>query len=74
MISRVLIANRGEVVARIIRTCKQMGIATVAVYSEADRQAPYLRQADEAVLIGPANPMQSYLNIIVVFELIQESF
>jgi acetyl-CoA carboxylase biotin carboxylase subunit len=63
MINRLLIANRGEIVARIIRTCKELGVYTVAVYSEADKQAPYLEQADEAVLIGPANPMQSYLNI-----------
>jgi acetyl-CoA carboxylase biotin carboxylase subunit len=63
MISKILIANRGEIVARIIRTCKEMGISTVAVYSEADRSAPYLDLADKAVLIGPANPVQSYLNI-----------
>jgi acetyl-CoA carboxylase, biotin carboxylase subunit len=63
MISRVLIANRGEIVARIIRTCRQMGISTIAVYSEADKTAPYLEMADDAVLIGPANPAQSYLNI-----------
>lgn len=63
MVSKVLIANRGEIVARIIKTCREMGISTVAVYSEADQGAPYLQQADEAVLIGPANPVQSYLNI-----------
>ena len=63
MISKVLIANRGEIVSRIIRTCKEMGIATVAVYSEADQEAPYLRLADDAFNIGPANPVQSYLNI-----------
>ncbi|CAB1076010.1 Biotin carboxylase of acetyl-CoA carboxylase (EC [Olavius algarvensis Delta 1 endosymbiont] len=63
MIKRLLIANRGEIVARIMRTCKELGIYTVAVYSEADKHAPYLEQADDAVLIGPANPMQSYLNI-----------
>ncbi|MEJ2638124.1 MAG: biotin carboxylase N-terminal domain-containing protein [Desulfosarcinaceae bacterium] len=63
MISSVLIANRGEIVARIIRTCKEMGISTIAVYSEADKNAPYLQWADDAVRIGPANPAQSYLNI-----------
>jgi acetyl-CoA carboxylase biotin carboxylase subunit len=68
MISRVLIANRGEIVARIIRTCKEMGISTVAVYSEADQNAPYLQRADDAVLIGPANPTQSYLNIPALIE------
>jgi acetyl-CoA carboxylase biotin carboxylase subunit len=63
MIKKLLIANRGEIVSRILRTCRRMGIATVAVYSEPDGKAPYLREADEAVLIGPANPVQSYLNM-----------
>ncbi len=63
MIRKLLIANRGEIVSRILRTCRRMGIAAVAVYSEPDRNAPYLREADEAVLIGPANPVQSYLNM-----------
>lgn len=68
MVSSVLIANRGEIVPRIIRTCKEMGISTVAVCSEADMDAPYLHMADEAVLIGPANPAQSYLNIEAIIE------
>jgi len=68
MVSRVIIANRGEIVSRIIKTCKEMGISTVAVYSEADQNAPYLELADEAVLIGPANPVQSYLNIEAIIE------
>ena len=68
MVSRVLIANRGEIVSRIIKTCKDMNISTVAVYSEADQDAPYLQQVDEAVLIGPANPVQSYLNIEAIVE------
>jgi acetyl-CoA carboxylase, biotin carboxylase subunit len=63
MIKKLLIANRGEIVSRILRTCRRMGIATVAVYSEPDKEAPYLKEADEAVLIGPANPIQSYLNM-----------
>lgn len=63
MIKKVLIANRGEIVRRIIRTCKRRGVASVVVYSEADRDAGYLEEADEAVLIGPANPLKSYLNI-----------
>ncbi len=63
MLSRVLIANRGEIALRIIRACKEMGIESVAVYSEADREAPYLRIADEAVCIGPADCASSYLNI-----------
>ncbi|MBI5583044.1 MAG: ATP-grasp domain-containing protein [Deltaproteobacteria bacterium] len=68
MIRKLLIANRGEIVSRIIRTCRVMGIATVAVYSEPDRNAPYLKEADEAVLIGPANPLQSYLNMDALLE------
>ena len=68
MVSKVLIANRGEIVSRIIKTCKEMGISTVAVYSEADHNAPYLEIADEAVLIGPANPVKSYLNIEAIIE------
>ncbi len=63
MIKRLLIANRGEIVPRIIRACRDLGIETVAVYSEADQNASYLRQAGAARLIGPANPVKSYLNI-----------
>ena len=63
MFSKILIANRGEIAVRIIRACKEMGVATVAVYSEADREALHTKLADEAVCIGPANSKQSYLNI-----------
>ena len=63
MLSRVLVANRGEIALRIIRACHELGIETVAVYSEADRNAPYLRLADESICIGPADCDQSYLNI-----------
>jgi len=63
MISRVLIANRGEIALRIIRACHEMGIEAVVVYSEADKDAPYLKLADEAICIGPADPAESYLNI-----------
>ena len=63
MLSRILIANRGEIALRIIRACRELGIETVAVYSEADRAAPYLRLADEAICIGPPDCNQSYLNI-----------
>jgi len=62
-IRKVLIANRGEIANRIIWTCKEMGIKTVAVHSEADREALHVRFADEAVCIGPAPSAQSYLNI-----------
>jgi acetyl-CoA carboxylase biotin carboxylase subunit len=73
MIRKLLIANRGEIVSRIIRTCREMGIATVAVCSEADRESPYVRQADENVLIGPANPLRSYLNIAALIEAARET-
>lgn len=63
MFHKILIANRGEVAVRIIRACREMGIATVAVYSEADRDAMHARLADEAVCIGPPPGTQSYLNI-----------
>ncbi|MFN0057987.1 MAG: acetyl-CoA carboxylase biotin carboxylase subunit [Planctomycetota bacterium] len=61
--SRILIANRGEIALRIIRACKELNIETVAVYSEADRDAQYLNEADEKVCIGPAPSAQSYLDI-----------
>jgi acetyl-CoA carboxylase, biotin carboxylase subunit len=60
---KILIANRGEIALRIIRTCKEMGIRTVAVYSTADRESLHVRFADEAVCIGPAPSRESYLNI-----------
>src|SRR6201995_4300331 len=63
MFEKVLIANRGEIALRIHRACKEMGIATVAVHSEADASAMHVRLADESVCIGPASAAKSYLNI-----------
>src|SRR5688572_13849169 len=60
-ITKILIANRGEIALRIMRSAREMGISTVAVYSEADRTAPYVRYADEAVFIGPPPSSKSYL-------------
>lgn len=63
MFRKILIANRGEIAVRIIRACREMGIKTVAVYSEADAEALHTQLADEAVCIGPANSAESYLNM-----------
>ncbi|MDH3915121.1 MAG: ATP-grasp domain-containing protein, partial [Chromatiales bacterium] len=68
MFSRILIANRGEIACRVIRTCRRMGIQSIAVYSDADAQARHVREADESVRIGPAEPADSYLNVERVIE------
>ena len=68
MIRKILIANRGEIAVRIIRACREMGIATVAVYSEADRNALHVKLADQAVCIGPAPSQKSYLNVKAILE------
>jgi acetyl-CoA/propionyl-CoA/long-chain acyl-CoA carboxylase, biotin carboxylase, biotin carboxyl carrier protein len=68
---KVLIANRGEISIRVARTLKEMGIGSVAVYSEIDRDAPHVREADEAFLLGPAVPAESYLNIEKIIEVAQ---
>lgn len=62
MFRKILIANRGEIAVTIIRACREMGIQSVAVFSEADRDALHVQLADEAVCIGPAEPKHSYLN------------
>src|SRR3974390_886874 len=61
-IKKVLVANRGEIALRIMRSCREMGISTVAVFSEADRNAPFVRYADETICIGPPPSSESYLN------------
>jgi acetyl-CoA/propionyl-CoA carboxylase biotin carboxyl carrier protein len=73
MFSKVLIANRGEIAVRIIRACEELGIATVAVYSELDRDAPHVKRADEAYLLGPGPAAESYLVIDKLLEVIDQS-
>ena len=73
MIRKILIANRGEIAVRIIRACREMGIETVAVYSEADKEALHTQLADEAVCIGPAPSSDSYLNMEQIIRQIYES-
>ncbi|NTF33083.1 acetyl-CoA carboxylase biotin carboxylase subunit [Rhizobium skierniewicense] len=73
MISKILIANRGEIACRVIRTAKAMGIKTVAVYSDADANALHVREADEAVHIGPAPSNQSYIVIEKILEAIRQT-
>ncbi|MDC3341334.1 acetyl-CoA carboxylase biotin carboxylase subunit, partial [Flavobacteriaceae bacterium] len=63
MFKKILVANRGEIALRVIRTCKEMGIKTVAVYSTADAESLHVKFADEAVCIGPAPSSESYLKI-----------
>ncbi|MGA7658221.1 MAG: biotin carboxylase N-terminal domain-containing protein, partial [Methylocella sp.] len=63
MFKKILIANRGEIACRVIKTARHMGIATVAVYSDVDRDAPHVELADEAVRIGPPPAQESYLVI-----------
>ncbi|MFT5569381.1 MAG: acetyl/propionyl-CoA carboxylase alpha subunit, partial [Cyclobacteriaceae bacterium] len=67
-ISKILVANRGEIALRVMRTAKDMGIATVAVYSDADKNAMHVRYADEAVRIGPPASSESYLVIENIIE------
>ena len=70
---RVLVANRGEIAIRVFRACRELGIETVAVYSDADAAAPHVRAADRAVRIGPAAPRESYLNVSALLAAARES-
>jgi len=62
----VLIANRGEIAVRVIEACREMGLRSVAAYSQADAEMPYLKLADESICIGPADAAKSYLNIAAI--------
>jgi 3-methylcrotonyl-CoA carboxylase alpha subunit len=73
MFTKVLIANRGEIACRVIKTCRRLGIGTVAVYSEADAGARHVRIADEAVLIGPPPARESYLRIEAILDAVRQT-
>src|SRR5215213_6656418 len=73
MFEKVLVANRGEIAVRVMRALKEMGIASVGVYSEADRETPHVREADEAYLLGPPTPAESYLNIEKIIEVAKQA-
>ena len=70
---KILVANRGEIAVRVMRACRELGIATVAVYSQADEQALHVRMADEAYLVGPAPSAQSYLRAEVILDVVRQS-
>src|SRR6202034_1720600 len=73
MFSKVLIANRGEIAVRIVRACEELGIATVAVYSELDRDALHVKRADEAYLLGAGPASESYLAVDKILDVVARS-
>src|SRR3978361_93708 len=73
MFSKVFMANRGRIAVRIRRACEELGVATVAVYSELDRDAPHVARADEAYLLGPGPATESYLNVAKLLDAIERS-
>ncbi|MBA3488848.1 MAG: biotin carboxylase [Longispora sp.] len=73
MMESLLVANRGEIARRVIRTARALGIRTIAVYSEADAELPFVREADESVLLGPANPAESYRNVEMILAAAQKT-
>ena len=73
MFSKILVANRGEIAVRVIRACQEMGIKTVAIYSDVDKDLPHVQLADEAVALGPPSPAESYLNISKILKIAEET-
>ena len=72
MFQRILIANRGEIAVRIIKACQELGIKTVAIYSDVDMKSPHVLLADEAVNLGDPTPVESYLNIPKIIKVAQD--